>query len=158
MAELNYLTQEGLDKLRNELIKLKTEGRQHIAQLIAEARDKGDLSENAEYDAAKEAQRLHEQKITHLEGLLSTARVMDDSKIDFTKVRTLSKVKLKNIDTGAVMHYQLVSESEASIKEGKISVKSPIGKNLLGKEIGDIIKVETPKGEIKIEILELSRP
>lgn len=157
MAEVTYYTQEGLDKLKEELQFLKTEGRAAIAKAIAEARDKGDLSENAEYDAAKEAQGLHEAKIAKLEEILASARVIDESKLDTSKVLALSIVKLKNVKTGAVMTYQLVSESEADLKAGKISVKSPIAQGLLGKSVGDRATIQVPAGQIELEVLEISR-
>jgi len=157
MAEVTYYTQEGLDKLKEELQHLKTEGRSAIAKAIAEARDKGDLSENAEYDAAKEAQGLHEAKIAKLENTLASARVIDESKLDSSKVLALSIVKLKNVKSGSVMTYQLVSETEADLKAGKISVKSPIAQGLLGKSKGDRATIQVPAGEIELEILEISR-
>jgi len=157
MAEVTYYTQEGLDKLKEELQQLKTGGRAAIAKAIAEARDKGDLSENAEYDAAKEAQGLHEAKIAKLENTLASARVIDESKLDTSKVLALSIVKLKNIKSGSVMTYQLVSETEADLKAGKISVKSPIAQGLLGKSKGDRATIQVPAGEIELEILEISR-
>lgn len=157
MAEVTYYTEEGLARLKEEVQYLKTEGRYKIANAIAEARDKGDLSENAEYDAAKEAQGLHEAKISKLEEVLSTARLIDESKLDTTKVLALSIVKLKNSKNGAVMTYQLVSETEADLKAGKISVKSPIAQGLLGLSVGDTAKVSVPAGEIELEILEISR-
>jgi len=157
MAEVTYYTAEGLEKLKEELHYLKTEGRSSIAKAIAEARDKGDLSENAEYDAAKEAQGLHEAKIANLENTLSTARLIDESKLDVTKVLALSIVKIKNKKNGAEMTYQLVSETEADLKSGKISVKSPIAKGLLGKSKGDVALIDVPAGQIEFEILEISR-
>jgi transcription elongation factor GreA len=157
MAEVTYYTKEGLDQLKKELHFLKTEGRANIAKAIAEARDKGDLSENAEYDAAKEAQGLHETKIAKLEETLSGARLIDESKLDTSKVLALSKVKIKNTRNGATMTYQLVSESEADLKSGKISVKSPIAKGLLGKSVGEKAEIEVPAGKIEFEILEISR-
>ncbi|PRD47873.1 transcription elongation factor GreA [Sphingobacterium haloxyli] len=157
MAEVTYYTQEGLDKLKQELQYLKTEGRANIAKAIAEARDKGDLSENAEYDAAKEAQGLHEAKIAKLEGVLASARLIDESNLDTSKVLALSYVKIKNKNNNAVMTYQLVSETEADLKAGKISVKSPIAQGLLGKSVGDIAQVEVPAGVVEFEILEISR-
>ncbi|HLW49982.1 MAG TPA: transcription elongation factor GreA [Sphingobacteriaceae bacterium] len=157
MAEVTYYTQEGLDKLKEELQQLKTGGRAAIAKAIAEARDKGDLSENAEYDAAKEAQGLHEAKIAKLENTLASARVIDESKLDTSKVLALSIVKLKNVKSGSVMTYQLVSETEADLKAGKISVKSPIAQGLLGKSKGDRATIQVPAGEIELEILEISR-
>ena len=157
MTEVTYYTQEGLDKPKQELQQMKTSGRQMISKQIAEARDKGDLSENAEYDAAKEAQGLHEAKIAKLETTLSTARLIDESKLDLTKVLALSIVKIKNTSNGASMTYQLVAESEADLKTGKISVKSPIAQGLLGKSVGDSIEIQVPAGKVKFEILEISR-
>lgn len=157
MAEVTYYNQEGLDKLKEELQYLKTEGRATIAKAIAEARDKGDLSENAEYDAAKEAQGLHESKIAKLETTLASARLIDESTLDASKVLALSIVKLKNVKNGSVMTYQLVSETEADLKSGKISVKSPIAQGLLGKSKGDRAQIQVPAGEIELEILEVSR-
>lgn len=157
MAEVAYYTKEGLEKLKEELQFLKTEGRASIAKQIAEARDKGDLSENAEYDAAKEAQGLHEAKIAKLGEVLSSARLLDESKMDITKVLALSKVKIKNLKNGAVMQYQLVSETEADFKAGKISVSSPIAKGLLGKKVGDKTEITVPAGKIEFEIMEISR-
>jgi len=157
MAEVTYYTQDGLDKLKEELHRLKTVERAAISKAIAEARDKGDLSENAEYDAAKEAQGLHEAKIAKLEATLSTARLIDESKLDLTKVLALSIVKIKNVKNGATMTYQLVAESEADLKTGKISVKSPIAQGLLGKSVGDKTEIQVPAGKIEFEILEISR-
>src|ERR1700760_479525 len=157
MAEVAYYTREGLDRLKEELQYLKTEGRAKIARAIAEARDKGDLSENAEYDAAKEAQGHHEAKIAKMEELLATARLLDESKLDTSKVLALSRVKIKNIKNGATMTYQLVSESEADLKSGKISVTSPIAKGLLGKKVGDKTEIQVPAGKMEFEILEISR-
>lgn len=157
MAEVTYYTQEGLDKLKQELQMLKTEGRANIAKAIAEARDKGDLSENAEYDAAKEAQGLHEAKISKLEGVLASARLIDESLLDSSKVLALSYVKIKNKKNNAVMTYQLVSETEADLKSGKISVKSPIAQGLLGKSVGDVAQIEAPAGMIEFEIVEITR-
>ena len=157
MAEVTYYTEEGLAKLKEEVQYLKTEGRLKIANAIAEARDKGDLSENAEYDAAKEAQGLHEAKIAMLEGVLASARLIDESKLDLTKVLALSIVKIKNLKNGAVMTYQLVSETEADLKSGKISVKSPIAQGLLGKSEGEVAKENVPAGKIEFEVLAISR-
>lgn len=157
MAEVTYYSKEGLDRLREELQYLKTEGRAKIAKAIAEARDKGDLSENAEYDAAKEAQGLHEAKIAKLENTLAGARLIDESSLDSSKVLALSIVKLKNVKNGAVMTYQLVSETEADLKSGKISVKSPIAQGLLGKSKGDKAQIQVPAGQVELEILEVSR-
>ena len=157
MTEVTYYTQEGLDKLKEELHYLTTEGRANIAKAIAEARDKGDLSENAEYEAAKEAQSHHETKISKLKETLSSARIIDESKLDTSKVLALSIVKIKNAANGATMTYQLVSESEADMKSGKISVKSPIAKGLLGKSVGEKAIIEVPAGKIEFEVLEISR-
>lgn len=157
MAEVTYYNEEGLEKLKEELHQLKTVGRAAIAKAIAEARDKGDLSENAEYDAAKEAQGMHEAKIAKLEHTLATARVIDESTLDTSKVLALSIVKLKNTKNGQVMTYQLVSETEADLKAGKISVKSPIAQGLLGKSKGDRAQIQVPAGEIELEILDISR-
>ena len=157
MTDVTYYTQEGLDKLREELHHLKTEGRSQISKAIAEARDKGDLSENAEYDAAKEAQGHHESKISKLTNVLANARLIDESKLDLTKVLALSIVKIKNMNNGATMSYQLVSESEADLKSGKISVKSPIAQGLLGKSVGDKAEILVPAGKIEFEIVEISR-
>lgn len=157
MAEVAYYTKDGLEKLKEELQQLKTGGRAQIAKAIAEARDKGDLSENAEYDAAKEAQGHHEAKIAKMEELLANARLLDESKIDTSKVLALSKVKIKNVKNGATMSYQLVSESEADLKAGKISVNSPIAKGLLGKKVGERTEIQVPAGKMEFEILEISR-
>lgn len=157
MAEVTYYTQEGLDRLKQELHFLKTEGRNNMAKAIAEARDKGDLSENAEYDAAKEAQGHHETKIAKLEEVLASARLIDESTLDTSKVLALSYVKIKNKKNNAVMTYQLVSETEADLKSGKISVKSPIAQGLLGKSVGEVAQIEAPAGVLEFEILEISR-
>jgi transcription elongation factor GreA len=157
MSDFTYFTEEGLLKLKQELQYLKTEGRASISRQIAEARDKGDLSENAEYDAAKEAQGLHELKISKLEEMLGNARIIDESKLDLSKVLALSKVKIKNIRNGSVMTYQLVAEKEADLKTGKISIKSPIAQGLLGKSKGELALVNAPNGEMEFEILEISR-
>jgi transcription elongation factor GreA len=157
MAEVSYYTKEGLEKLKEELQWLKTTGRSNISAAIAEARDKGDLSENAEYDAAKEAQGHHEAKISKMEEALANARLLDESKIDTSKVLALSKVTIKNLKNGATMTYQLVSESEADMKAGKISVASPIAKGLLGKKVGEKTEITVPAGKIEFEIMEISR-
>jgi len=156
MGNISYYTAEGFDRLHNELNELKTKGRTEIAKQIAEARDKGDLSENAEYDAAKDAQGLHELKIAKLETVLSNARVIDESKIDTSKVSILSKVKIKNEKNGMTMSYTLVSEEEADLKIGRISIKSPIGKGLLGKKVGEKALVEAPAGQLEFEVLDIS--
>ncbi len=157
MAQYSYYTQEGLDKLRAELHELKTKGRSDIARQIAEARDKGDLSENAEYDAAKDAQGLLELKIAKLEETIANARLLDESKIDASRITVMSKVKIRSQANGKEMVYMLVSEKEADLKSGKISVKSPIGVGLLGKEAGEIAEVNTPRGKMKFDILEVTR-
>lgn len=157
MSQINYYTAEGLKKLKDELYEMKTVQRPMISNQIAEARDKGDLSENAEYDAAKEAQGLLEMKISKMEAIISNARLIDDTNIDASKVFILSKVKIKNVANAMEMEYTLVAENEADLKAKKISVDSPIGKGLLGKSVGDIADVETPNGIIKFEILEISR-
>lgn len=155
MSKVAYYTKEGLDKIKNELNELKTKGRSDIAKQIAEARDKGDLSENAEYDAAKDAQGHLEAKIAQLEEIVGNARVIDEDSIDTSKVSILSKVKIKNKKNGAAFTYTLVSEEEADLKANKISVQSPIGKGLLGKKEGDSAKIQTPGGEIEFEIIEI---
>lgn len=154
---MNYVTKEGLEKMKAELELLESIERPKITQQIAEARDKGDLSENAEYDAAKEAQGMHEAKIAQMENNLSTARVIDESKLDLSKVLALSIVKIKNVKNGATMTYQLVPETEADLKTGKISVKSPIAQGLLGKSVGDVTEIQVPAGKMEFEILEISR-
>jgi len=157
MGQISYFTEEGLQKLKDELKQLQTVERTSISQQIAEARDKGDLSENAEYDAAKEAQGLLEMKISKLETLIANARVVDESELDTSKVLILSTVKLKNLGNGASMEYTIVSEKEADIKQKKISVESPIAKGLLGKKVGDVAEVQVPSGKMKFEILEIKR-
>ena len=152
----NYYSKEGLQKLKDELRDLQTRGRSDIAKQIAEARDNGDLSENAEYDAAKDAQGLLEMKISKLENVVGNARVIDESSVDTSKVSILSKVKLKNTKTGTSTLYQLVSEEEADIKSNKISVKSPIGKGLLGKKVGDTVNIKVPAGEINLSVLDIT--
>ncbi len=152
---INYLTQEGYDKLTAELEYLKTEGREKAAKAIAEARDKGDLSENAEYDAAKDAQGYLELKINELGKVLANARVLDTSDLDTSKVIILSKVTIKNAKGGKEITYQLVSEAEADLKLKRISVNSPMGKGLLGKSVGEIAKVETPRGVMEFEVLKI---
>ncbi len=157
MSKYTYYTKEGFDKLQAELQEMKTKGRSDIAKQIAEARDKGDLSENAEYDAAKDAQGMLEMKISKLEAKLSTARVIDESKIDLSKVSVLSKVKIKNTANGRTLTYTLVAEEEADLKQNKISMKSPFGQGLLGKEVGEIAEIKTPRGVMKFEVLEIGR-
>jgi transcription elongation factor GreA len=157
MAEVSYFTKEGLDKLQDELRFLKTKGRADIAKQIQEAREKGDLSENAEYDAAKDAQGLLEAKIATLENTIAGARLIDESNIDTSKVMILSSVTVKNHNTKKDVKYTLVSETEANMKEGKISVKSPIGQALLGKTKGDVVEVSVPAGKLKLEVVDISR-
>jgi transcription elongation factor GreA len=153
--KISYYTKEGLERLSNELATLKSKGRSDIAKQIAEARDKGDLSENAEYDAAKDAQGHLEAKIAQLEDLMSGARLLDETKIDISSVSILSKVTIKNKKNGASVTYMLVSEEEADLKAGKISTQSPIGKGLLGKKKGDVAIIKTPAGELEFEILNI---
>ncbi len=152
-----YFTQEGLKKLQDELHQLKSVERPRISQQIAEARDKGDLSENAEYDAAKDAQGLLELRISKLEEVIASARLVDESKIDTSRALVLSKVRIKNKKTGQELTYTLVAENEADLKSGKISVTSPIGKGLLGKSVGDSALIEVPSGKIEFEVMEISR-
>ena len=156
MAKSSYITEEGLANLKKELEQLTTVERPAISQQIAEARDKGDLSENAEYDAAKEAQGLLEMRISRLEALAANARIIDESKIDTSHVQILNKVKIKNVKNSQQLEYMLVSESEADIKSGKISVATPIAKGLLGKEVGDVVEIKVPSGVMSFEILEIS--
>ena len=157
MGNVSYYTPEGLKKLKKELDFLRDVERPKASQAIAEARDKGDLSENAEYDAAKEAQGLLEMKISKMEETVANARIIDESQLDTSKVLVLSTVKLKNQANKMEMTYTLVAESEANLKQGKISVTSPIGKGLLGKSVGDVAEVHVPNGIMKLEILEISR-
>ncbi|MGB5229775.1 transcription elongation factor GreA [Eudoraea sp.] len=157
MSNVSYYTAEGLKKLKEELNHLRDIERPKSSQAIADARDKGDLSENAEYDAAKEAQGLLELKISKMEETLSNARLIDESQLDTSKVLVLSTVKLRNQQNGMEISYTLVAESEADLKAGKISVTSPIGKGLLGKEVGDVAEITVPNGTLKFDILEISR-
>lgn len=157
MAQLNYYTKEGLQKLKDELYELKTVQRPSISQQIAEARDKGDLSENAEYDAAKEAQGILEMKISKLESIVANARLIDSTSIDNSKVYILSRVKIRNKMNNMELEYTLVAENEANLKERKISIDSPIGKGLLGKAKGEIAIIETPGGKMEFEVLEINR-
>jgi transcription elongation factor GreA len=156
MSNYTYLTKEGYEKLKAEVEKLKTDGRAEVARAIAEARDKGDLSENAEYDAAKDAQGMLELKISEMEKALANARIIDESQLDTSKVTVFSNVKLKNLKASKEVKYTIVSETEADLKTGKISVNSPIGKALLGKGKGEVVDVQTPGGVIKFEILDIS--
>lgn len=157
MSKVSYYTPEGLKKLKEELDHLRDVERPKASQAIAEARDKGDLSENAEYDAAKEAQGLLEMKISKMEETVANARLIDESQLDTSKVLVLSTVKLKNQTNGMEMKYTLVAESEADLKTGKISVNSPIGKGLLGKSVGDVAEITVPNGTMKFDILEITR-
>lgn len=157
MSNVSYYTEEGLQKLREELNQLRDIERPKASQAIADARDKGDLSENAEYDAAKEAQGLLEMKISKLEELVANARLIDESQLDTDKVLVLSTVKLQNMQNNQQFTYTLVSESEADLKSGKISVTSPIGHGLLGKAKGEIAEITVPNGTLKFKILEISR-
>ena len=152
MAQIGYYTEESLTKLRKELHQLKTVERKNATAAVAEARDKGDLSENAEYDAAKEAQGMLEAKIKHLEGVISNARILDENNIDTSKVSILTKVTLTNLGTKKKVTYKIVSENEANLKDGKISVTSPIGNSLLGKVIGDVVEVQVPAGVLKFKV------
>ncbi len=156
MANYIYLTQGGFDKVKAELDELKSNGRQEAAHAIAEARAQGDLSENAEYDAAKDAQGLLELKISELEAVVSNARIIDESQLDDSKVAILSNVTIKNLKTGKEMTYKLVSETEADAKQLKISVTSPIGQGLLGKIKGEIAKVTTPAGQMEFEVVDIT--
>lgn len=157
MSKASYYTPEGLKKLRDELRQLKDVERSKASQAIAEARDKGDLSENAEYDAAKEAQGMLEMKISKLETALAGARLIDESQLDITKALVLSKVRIKNQTNGMEMTYTLVADGEADLASGKLSVNSPIGKGLLGKSVGEVAEVQVPNGIMKFDILEISR-
>lgn len=157
MSKVSYYTAEGLKKLRDELNQLKDVERPRASQAIGEARDKGDLSENAEYDAAKEAQGMLEMKISKLEEILSNARLIDESQLDSSKALVLSKVKIRNQNNGMEMTYTLVADREADLAAGKISVNSPIGKGLLGKSVGEVADIQVPNGVIKFDVLEISR-
>ncbi|RIV25197.1 transcription elongation factor GreA [Fibrisoma montanum] len=157
MGKISYYTEEGLNRLKAELNDLKTKGRADIARQIAEARDKGDLSENAEYDAAKDAQGLLELKISKLEDIVANARILDESTIDASQVSVLSTVKIKNTKNGAEVTYTLVSEEEADLKTGKISVGSPIGKGLLGKKVGDKAEIKVPAGVMEFVVVDIGR-
>ena len=157
MSQVSYYTPEGLQKLKDEVKQLETVERPKISQQIAEARDKGDLSENAEYDAAKEAQGLLEARIAILKNKLSNARLIDDSKLDASKVLILSTVTIKNINNGMELAYTLVAENEADLKAKKLSVDSPMGKGLLGKSVGEVADIQTPGGIMKFEIMKISR-
>lgn len=157
MSQVNYYTEEGLKKLKDELREMETVQRPRISAQIAEARDKGDLSENAEYDAAKEAQGLLEAKIAQLKEIISNARIVDESQLDTSKALILSKVTIKNLANGKEMTYTLVAPKEADLKSGKISVESPIGKGLLGKSVGDQAEIQVPSGIVTFEIVNITR-
>ncbi|AOW21576.1 transcription elongation factor GreA [Urechidicola croceus] len=157
MSEISYYTPEGFQKLKEELEHLETVERPRVSQEIADARDKGDLSENAEYHAAKEEQSLLEFKIAKLKNVFSNARILDDSQLDLSKVLVLSKVKIKNLSNNMEFTYTLVADAEADLKQMKLSVNSPIGKGLLGKKVGDIADIQVPNGILKFEIIEISR-
>ena len=156
MAKVSYVTEQGLEKLKKELEQLESVERPKISQQIAEARDKGDLSENAEYDAAKEAQGMLEMKISKLKDTIANSRVLDQSKLNTSSVQILNKVKIKNKKNNAIMEYTIVSESEADLKERKISINTPIAKGLLGKKVGDVVEIEVPNGKMEFEIIEIS--
>ena len=156
MSEVLYVTEEGLQKLKDELENLRTVERPNIAGLIADARDKGDLTENAEYAAAKEEQAMLEMKIARLEDVIAKSRIIDESKIDTSTVRILNKVTIKNKKNNNVMEYQLVPESEANFKEGKIAISSPIAQGLMGKKVGEIVQIQVPAGIIPFEIIAIS--
>ncbi len=157
MSKVSYLTEEGLQKLKAELEHLRGVERPSISRQIAEARDKGDLSENAEYEAAKEAQAMLEMKIARLEDSLANSRILDESMIDISRVQILNRVKIKNKANSAIMEYFIVSETEADIKAGKISINTPIAQGLLGKKVGDEVEIIVPSGKINLEILGISR-
>lgn len=157
MANISYVTEEGLKKLQQELERLTSIERPEISQQIAEARDKGDLSENAEYDAAKEAQGLLELRISKLKGTIANSRILDESKIDASLVQILSKVTIKNTKNNATMQYTIVAEAEADLKAGKISINTPIAQGLLGKKKGDMVEVTVPAGKIPFEIIDITR-
>lgn len=152
----NYMTEEGLKKLKEELTHMESVERPRVVAAIAEARDKGDLSENAEYDAAKEAQGMLEMRIAQLKDTIANARIIDDSRLNTDEIQLLNKVKIKNLANGAVMEYSIVSETEADLRAGKISIATPIAKALLGKHVGEVAEVQAPAGKIKFEVLEIS--
>ena len=153
---VSYMTHEGYEKLKAELDELKTKGRENVAKAIAEAREKGDLSENAEYDAAKNAQGMLEMKINELEKVYANSRIIDESQLDTSKVTVLTNVTIQNVNNGAEVTYKLVAEAEANLKEKKISVNSPIGQGLLGKTVGDLAQIQTPAGPINFKIVNIS--
>jgi len=157
MSRISYVTEEGLQKLKDELDQLMNVERPSISKLIADARDKGDLTENAEYDAAKEAQGMLEMKIIKLQEVIANSRILDGSKIDTSKVQILNKVKIRNNKNNSTMEYIIVSESEADLKAGKLSVNTPIAKGLLGKKVGDVVEIQVPSGTIPFEIIEIGK-
>ncbi len=154
---ISYLTEEGLQKLKSEIDQLTNIERPSISRQIAEARDKGDLSENAEYDAAKEAQGMLEARIAKLENILANSRIIDESRIGISKVQILNRVKIKNLKTNDILEYILVAEQEANLKEGKLSVNTPIAKGLIGKKRGDVVEINVPSGKMSFEIMDISR-
>jgi len=156
MSQITYVTEQGLEKLKKELERLISVERPAISKLIGEAIEKGDISENAEYDAAKDAQGMLEAKIVEVQSKIANARVLDKSKINTSKVQILNKVKIKNRKTNTIMEYLLVPESEANLKEGKISVSTPIAKGLIGKKVGDVVEIKVPSGVISFEIMQIS--
>lgn len=156
MSKVSYITEQGLQKLKQELEQLETVERPNISSQIAEARDKGDLSENAEYDAAKEAQGMLEMKISKLKEIIANSRIIDESQLDNSSVRILSKVKIRNTTNNSEMQYTIVSDSEADLKSGKISVNTPIAKGLLGKKKGDVVEIAVPNGKMKFEITDIA--
>ncbi|MDR2848572.1 MAG: transcription elongation factor GreA [Bacteroidales bacterium] len=157
MNKVSYVTEDGLTKMKKELERMITVERPAISRQIAEARDKGDLSENAEYDAAKDAQGMLEARIHKLEEVIRNSRVLDETRVDTSSVQILNKVKLKNLNTNGTVEYLLVSESEANLKEGKIAITTPIGKGLLGKKVGDTVEIQVPAGKLQFTVLEISR-
>jgi transcription elongation factor GreA len=156
MSKVSYITQEGLHKLKSELDQLIGVERPAISKAIAEARDKGDLSENAEYEAAKEAQGMLEMKISKLQDLIANSRIMDGSRIDTERIQIMNRIKIKNTKNNALMEYTIVSDNEADLKQGKIAVSTPIAKGLLGKKVGDLVEIKVPSGIIPFEIIEIS--
>jgi transcription elongation factor GreA len=156
MSKISFITQEGLDKLKLEIYQLINVERPELSQQIAEARDKGDLSENAEYHAAKEAQGMLELRISKMQDIVASARILDESQVSTDKVQILTKVKIRNTANNAVMEYNIVPESEADLKAGKMSISTPIAQGLLGKKVGDTVKVQVPNGEVGFEVLEIS--
>ena len=157
MAKVSYVTEEGLAKMKRELEQMINIDRPAISKQIAEARDKGDLSENAEYDAAKDAQGMLEARIHKLEEIIRHSRVLDESRVDTSSIQILNKVKLKNLKNNTIVEYILVSESEANLKEGKIAITTPIGKGLVGKKKGNVVEIQVPAGKMQFEVLEISR-